>query len=134
MLQDEAGASSYVIARIRTGMASPPFDSVADAKTRPRYMARASMVAPFAAVAVMWIARQLEREQSESVVSAINLIASSVSTTLIVAGIGLGVAAIVGGRRLGSRDTVIIGAMGLFLIGGFLLLSAWAFYFLRTAS
>lgn len=115
-------------------MGTPEFDHVADAKTRPRYMARASMVAPFAALAIMWIAQQLEREQSETVVNSINLIASSVSMALILAGIGLGIAAIVGGRRLGSRDTIVIATLGLFLGCGFLLLTAYAFYFLRTAS
>ncbi len=115
-------------------MSSPPtFDPIADARTRPRYLARAAIVAPFAALAIMWVARQLERDQSASITSAINIVGSAVSFLFILAGIGLGITAIVGGLRRGSRDTVIIAAIGLLLSSGFLLLTAYAFIYLQTA-
>lgn len=97
-------------------------------------MARGAMVAPFAALAVMWIARQLERKQTDSVASAINFMGSTLSVVLIVAGIVLGVAAIIGGLRRGSRDTIIIGLLGLAISSGFFLLTVWAYIFARGAS
>jgi hypothetical protein len=91
------------------------------------------MITPFAALAVMWIARQSERKQTEAVASAINLIGSSLSLPLIVAGVVCGIAGILGGLRRGSRDTVIIATLGLFISGGFLLLTIWALAFSRAS-
>lgn len=97
-------------------------------------MARGAMVAPFAALAIMWIARQLERKQTDAVASAINFMGSTLSVVLIVAGIVLGVAAVIGGLRRGSRDTIIIALLGLAISSGFFLLTVWAYIFARGAS
>lgn len=114
-------------------MKPPELNPISDARTKARYFARASILAPFAALAIMWIARQLERRQAEAVASSINAIGSTLSLLLILAGVAFGIAGIVGGLRRGSRDTVLIAALGLFLSGGFLLLTAWAVVFTAGA-
>ena len=88
------------------------------------------MVAPFAALLVMWIARQLERRQEELVATTIDNLGSGISLSIVVLGLACGIAGVIGGLRRGSRDTVMIAGLGLFIGGGYFLLTVWGIVFL----
>lgn len=57
-----------------------------------------------------------------------NLAVGWASVTALVSGVGAGIAAIVGGWRERTRDTVAIAALGVLLSGGTLLLMGWMLY------
>lgn len=110
-----------------------PLDPVEDARTPARQAARAAIVAPFAAMLVNLLAGQL-MEEDASITNPVNLIAGTVSSLLLLAGVVLGIAGIVGGWRRRSHDTTLIAGLGLFLSGGAVLLTIWVIAFLRTRS
>lgn len=57
-----------------------------------------------------------------------NLVVGWASLAALFAGVGAGVAAIIGGWRKQDRDTVAIAAMGLLLSGATMLLMLWMLY------
>jgi hypothetical protein len=113
--------------------APPPLDLVADSRSWPRRCARASILLPFAAPVLMAIAQQVAKPRDPAVGEAIYLIASWTAMLLILAALALGVAGLVGGRRRGSRDTMMIAGIGLFVSGGLFLLSVWVNVFVALA-
>jgi hypothetical protein len=88
-----------------------------EGKNWPRQCARAANIAPLAAVLLTCLAGGLARNQPENVLHQLNLLSSTVALVLVVGGLAAGVYGVIGGRRRGSRDTVIIAALGL-LVGG----------------
>jgi hypothetical protein len=87
-----------------------------------RQCARASIVAPLAAVLVLCLASPLKRDQPAGVMAQIDYVAGSVATVIAMGGLAAGICAVIGGRRRGWRDTMMIAALGLFTGGALVLL------------
>jgi hypothetical protein len=130
---DGLGNSSFIYTKRRTSPMPEPLDPIADARTPARQAARAAIVAPFAAMLVNLLAGQL-MEDNAPITNPVNLIAGTVSSLLLLAGVAMGVAGIVGGLRRRSHDTTMIAGLGLFLSGGAVLLTIWVVAFLRARS
>lgn len=109
----------------------PPLDPINDARSPARQAARASIVAPMAAMLVNLLAGQWMGDGEGDAAKLINLVGGSISSLLILAGVVLGIVGMVGGLRRRSHDTAMIAGLGLFLSGGYLILTIWVIVFLR---
>ena len=83
-----------------------------------RQAARASMVAPFAAMLVQVLGQQLAAKREESFVEGLYFWCSALAMLLLVAGFAGGCAGFVDGRRQRSLDTQLIALMGMAISGG----------------
>ena len=87
-----------------------------------RQAARASMVAPFAALLVQVLGLQLAIKRDEPTTDWLYFWCSLLAMIFIVAGFASGVAGFVGGRRQRSVDTQLIAGMGMLFSGGLIAL------------
>ena len=72
------------------------------------------------------LARQLERHRSPDVAVMIENVSNGASASIAILGFVLGIAGMIGGWRRRSRDTMMIAGLGLFVSGGYLVLTIFA--------
>ena len=101
-------------------------DSQNDACPRwPRWAARASLTAAFVCFALNCVFMQLTREQLPSETELANQIVGSLGLAILIAGIVSAAAALVGGWKHSSRETLVLALMGILLNGGVIAAMLW---------
>ncbi len=100
----------------------------------PRWAARASLAAAFVCFAMNCVFMQLTRKQLPAETELANLIVGWSSMGVVVAGIAAGAAALAGGWKERTRETVVMAAKGLIINGGIVLVTLWLLYRIGQAS
>ena len=107
--------------------------AIDDSRTPARYAARMSVIAAFVCFTLNCVLNQFILKQQPASGKAWNLVVGSVSTLVVLGGIGLGIYGLVAGWRRRSLDTAMIALLGILLNLGILAVMAWALYVLSLA-
>lgn len=101
-----------------------------DARTWSRQLARGSILAAFLSCTLNCVFNQLASRAAASLGRFDGLI-DWLSLLMVLAGIALGVAGMLGGSRRKSPDTMVIAGIGLVLNGGIVFVVVWYFTMVR---
>jgi drug/metabolite transporter (DMT)-like permease len=112
-----------------TGQPLPSADS--DARSTARRLARLSVLAALASCSLNCVFNQLTLRGAETLRPFGNLVSGG-SLSVVVAGIVLGISALVGGARNRSPDTAAIALIGLTLNLGIVFVICWYFAVARS--
>ena len=97
----------------------------------PRWAARGALLSAFVCFAINCVFMQLTRDQPPSETILLNQIVGWSSMAVVVAGIAAGAAALAGGWKERSRETLVMAAMGLLFNAGIVLVTLWMLYVIR---
>lgn len=110
-----------------------PATNEAEFRSWPRFLARCSIFAGMACCTMNCVLYQLTAKQPGGPSSLANILVSSASLLLVLAGFIAGLIAFFRGLKQQSRDTTIIATIGLTLCGGILFLMVWFLLLLQNA-
>jgi hypothetical protein len=109
-------------------MSAPPPDT--DARSPGRQLARLAVVAALVSCSLNCIVNQLAFRGIPAL-RGYGGLTSGISLAIVVLGIGLGIAGLIGGLRRRSTDTAVIAAIGLVLNLGIVFVVVWYFTLVR---
>lgn len=115
---------------------SPPADLEStdpDARSWPRQAARLSIAAAYVCFTFSCVLNQLFLKPTSGDASWPRLVVDSVSFSIVLGGIVLGIQGVRGGLRQKSNQTAIIAFIGLLLNLGIVLLVLWGVWVLRNS-